>query len=141
MGGGKGRQGGFEFKLGFRFYMRTAQYSCRDGALLFFLQRPIKNARLPTLCEILLPHLGFWSPPTTHTGLFAVASHSSGTRADGSPPTYSSVCEGRGETSWCLLQWGRGGKNNKAMLTGIILSTRTISLSFLGWICECDTFK
>lgn len=26
------------------------------------------------------------------------------------PPTYSSVCEGRGEKSWCLLQQGRGGK-------------------------------
>lgn len=134
MGGGKGRQGRFEFKLGFRFYMRTAQYSCRDEALLFFFAKAKKkkNARLPTLCKMLLPHLGFWSPPTTHTGLSAVASHSSGTTADGSPPTYSSGCEGRGEISWCLLQWGRGGKNNKAMLTGIILSTRTIS--FLPWM-------
>lgn len=134
MGGGKRRQGRFEFKLGFRFYMRTAQYSCSDEALLFFLQRPKKKKKSQTsnTLQDAPASSRILSPPTTHTGLFAVASHSSGTTADGSPPTYSSGCEGRGETSWCLLQWGRGGKNNKAMLTGIISSTRTIS--FLPWM-------
>ena len=49
MGRGKGRQRGFEFKYGFKFYGKTVYYACRDEPLLFFWQSTIKLQTSNTL--------------------------------------------------------------------------------------------
>ena len=148
MYGKKGRGGGFEFKLGFRFSMRTVQNGCRDAALFFFFFffllffiRANKNSRLPTPCNLLLPHLGFWSPSTAHTGQSAAASHSPGTTADSYHPRTPQYVKAEERNLDVSCSKEEEEKIHKATLTGIILSTRMISLSFLGGLRKCETFK
>ena len=108
--------------------------------LLFFI-RANKNSRLPTPCNLLLPHLGFWSPSTAHTGQSAAASHSPGTTADSYHPRTPQYVKAEERNLDVSCSKEEEEKIHKATLTGIILSTRMISLSFLGGLRKCETFK